>query len=77
MKNIEKITSLLIKEIEKAVKELEVDAVVLGCSGFIGLANTVSEAVSVPVVDPTLVIPKVAESFKLGLKHRKIKSPLV
>ncbi|MEM0235251.1 aspartate/glutamate racemase family protein [Thermofilum sp.] len=56
-------TSLLIKEIEKAVKELEIDAVVLGCSGFIGLANTVSVAVSVPVVDPTLVIPKVAESF--------------
>lgn len=75
-KNIERITSLLTKEIEKAVKEHEVDVVVLGCSGFIGLANTISKVVAIPVIDPTLVTLKVAESLlKLSLKHRKIKSP--
>lgn len=76
-KDIEKVKDSLIREIEKAVKNHGADVVVLGCGGFIGLAGELSRATGVPVVDPTLVTIKVAEAFlKLGLKHRKVKSPL-
>lgn len=75
-KDVDKVVGLLAEEIEKA-KDLGVDVIVLGCGGFIGLADKLSRVTGVPVVDPTLTTLKVAEAFvKLGLRHRKVKSPL-
>lgn len=75
-KDVDKVVGLLAEEIEKA-KDLGVDVIVLGCGGFIGLADKLSSVTGVPVVDPTLTTLKVAEAFvKLGLRHRKVKSPL-
>lgn len=75
-RDVEKIKSMLLAEIERAVKEHGVDVVVLGCGGFIGLSSELSEKAGIPVVDPTLTTLKVAEAVvNLGLKHRKMKSP--
>lgn len=75
-KDVDKVVGLLAEKIEKA-KDLGVDVIVLGCGGFIGLADKLSSVTGVPVVDPTLTTLKVAEAFvKLGLRHRKVKSPL-
>jgi Asp/Glu/hydantoin racemase len=45
---------------------------VLGCGGFIGLSEELSRECGVPVIDPTLVTVKIAEStVKLRYTHSK------
>ena len=72
-RNLSKVKSMLIEEINKAVKEYGAEVIVLGCGGFLGLAKELSKELSIPVLDPTLTTVKVAEALTtLGLKHSKI-----
>lgn len=75
-KEIEKVKTLLVKEIERAIRDHGADVAVLGCGGFIGLADELSKVTGIPVIDPTITTLKIAEAIiKLKLKHRKVKSP--
>jgi allantoin racemase len=66
------VKSMLVNEISRAVSEYGAQVAVLGCGGFIGLAEELSKECGIPVVDPTLVTVKIAEmSAKLGYKHSK------
>lgn len=72
-KDLDKVKELLLSEIKKAVEIHGAEVIVLGCGGFIGLAEDLSKISGVPVIDPTLVTLKVAESIiRLGLKHSKV-----
>ncbi len=72
-KDLGKVKSMLIEEISKAVKEYGAEVIVLGCGGFLGLAEELSEELGIPVLDPTLTTVKVAEALiTLGLKHSKV-----
>jgi len=67
-----KVMDLLLSEGGKAVEQYGADVIVLGCSGFIGMAEELSERLEVPVIDPTKVTFKVAESLaKIGIKHSR------
>jgi len=62
----------LLSEIKKAVESCGAEVIVLGCGGFIGLSEELSRESGVPVIDPTLVTVKIAESaVKLGYVHSK------
>lgn len=72
-KDLDRVKEMLMGEIRRAVDVYGAEVVVLGCGGFIGLAEELSRASGVPVVDPTLVTLKVAESLiKLGVRHSKV-----
>lgn len=72
-KDINKVKEILFREIEDSVKQHGSEVVVLGCGGFIGLAEELSTKAGVPVIDPTLVTVKIAESLaKLRLRHSKM-----
>ncbi len=72
-KNIDKIKEILLREIENSVRQHGSEVVILGCGGFIGLAEELSAKAGVPVIDPTMVTVKVAESLVgLRLKHSRI-----
>lgn len=71
-KDMKKVKELILNEIKKAVEEHDAQVVVLGCGGFIGLAEDLSKECGIPVIDPTLVTLKVAESIvKLRLSHSR------
>jgi len=72
-RNLSKVKTMLMKEISKAVKEYGAEVVVLGCGGFLGLADELSRELGIPVLDPTLTTVKVAETLiTLGLRHSKV-----
>jgi len=72
-KDLDKVKSMLVEEINRAVKEYGAEVIVLGCGGFLGLAEELSKDLGIPVLDPTLTTVKIAEALiKLGLKHSKI-----
>ncbi|MEM2389645.1 MAG: aspartate/glutamate racemase family protein [Ignisphaera sp.] len=72
-KDLESVRKMLLSEIRRAVEDYGAEVIVLGCGGFIGLAEDLSKSSGVPVIDPTLVTLKVAESIvRLGLKHSRI-----
>ncbi len=72
-KDLDRVKELLLNEIKKAIEIYGAEVIVLGCGGFIGLAEDLSKMSGVPVIDPTLVTLKVAESIvRLGLRHSKI-----
>lgn len=68
----------LIEQIEKAVTEDGAEAVVLGCTGMMGLAQTLSKkmkdkGIPVPVVDPTAAaIGFLQLLIRNGISHSKI-----
>jgi allantoin racemase len=76
----------LINESKKAIEEDGADVIILGCTGFIGMARKMQETLHIPVVDPAPAALKLAESLidlklsisklaypKPPLKERKIK----
>jgi len=64
--------SMLLKEARKAVEEHRAEVIVLGCGGFIGLSEWLSNELQVTVLDPTSVTFKIAEALAaLGVKHSK------
>ncbi len=61
------------KEIINAIQNYDVDIIVLGCTGFLGLAKELTDEIGLPVIDPTLITVKLAEAYiKLGLSHSRI-----
>jgi len=67
-----KVMELLLSEGRKAVEDYGADVIVLGCGGFIGMAEKLSEELGVPVVDPTKTTFKVAESLAaMRIKHSR------
>ena len=70
--HVKLVRELVISEIKKAIENYGAEVVVLGCGGFIGLSEEFSRECGIPVVDPTLVTVKTAESVvKLGYMHSK------
>lgn len=72
-RDLDRVRELLLSEIRRAVENYGVEVVILGCGGFIGLAEELSRISGVPVIDPTITTLKIAESMvKLGLRHSKV-----
>jgi allantoin racemase len=72
-KDIDNVKEILLGEIERSVRHHGAEVVVLGCGGFIGLAEELSTKTKVPVIDPTMVTVKLAESLtRLRLMHSKV-----
>ncbi|MEM4629821.1 MAG: aspartate/glutamate racemase family protein [Zestosphaera sp.] len=60
----------LLDEARKAINDFNVEVIVLGCSGLIGLSEELSELLGIPAIDPTLVTVKIAEAMiRLKLRH--------
>jgi len=60
----------------KAVKEDGADTIVLGCTGFAGLAPKVEAVIGAPVIDPALAALKTAETLcQLNLSQSKVAFP--
>lgn len=71
-KDVEKIKELLIKEAEKAINNHGAEVIVLGCGGFIGIAEELSKKLETPVIDPTMITFKITEALtSLRLRHSK------
>lgn len=72
-KDLIKVKRMLIDEIKTATEVFGAEVIVLGCGGFIGLAEELTKETNTPVIDPTLVTVKVAEALAtLKLKHSKL-----
>lgn len=75
-KNMEKVRSLLLSESKKAIEDDYAEAIILGCTGMIGLAEEIKQKLNVPVIDPAPTALKMAEvMIKLGVSHSKITYP--
>lgn len=70
--------SRLLEQIRLAVREDGAEAVVLGCTGMVGLAadlaaTMAAEGIPVPVVDPTAAAIAMLESLnKMGVSHSRL-----
>jgi len=72
-RDLDKVKETLLGEIERSIRDHAAEVVVLGCGGFIGLAEELSIRANVPVIDPTMVTVKLAESLiGLRLRHSKV-----
>jgi allantoin racemase len=61
----------LVKEAEALVKE-GADTIILGCTGLVGMARDVQNAIGIPVLDPTPVSVKFADMLvSAGLTHSR------
>lgn len=72
----DEVKALLLSESKKALDEDGADAIVLGCTGLVGMARELQEALKVPVVDPTIASLKLAEALvDMKLSHTKLVYP--
>jgi allantoin racemase len=77
-----KLGAALAREAIRAVKEDGADAIVLGCTGFLGCAGSMrttllAEGCDVPVIDPIPLAVQVADALvKTGLSHSKRTYPM-
>ena len=70
--NREETIAKLIIAGRKCIEEDGAQVIVLGCLSFLGMAQAVSEALGVPVIDPALAALGFAESMiRQGLSHSK------
>jgi allantoin racemase len=73
----EEVQGKLADEARRAVAADEADTIILGCTGFLGCAEAISESfaaegLAVPVLDPIPAAVRLAEAFaKSGLSHSK------
>ena len=59
-----------------AVEEEKAEALILGCTGMIGMAHDLQKALGVPVIDPAPAALMMAEALvRLNLSHSKLKYP--
>jgi len=66
----------LLAESKKAVEEDEAGAIILGCTGMIGMARELQEALGIPVIDPAVASMKLAESLvDMKISHSKLVYP--
>ena len=74
--NIDETVKALIEEGKKALVDDKAEILVLGCTGMTGLAERLSKALNVYVVDPLPTAIKFAETLvSLNLSHSKIAFP--
>lgn len=79
--DVEKLGNLLAEKAIKTVREDHAGAIVLGCTGFMGLAEVIrakllEEELDVPVIDAIPLTIRVADSLvKCGLSHSKYVYP--
>jgi allantoin racemase len=76
MKDTAKAEAAVLREARAAVEQDRAEAVCLGCTGLIGLAERAAEELRVPVLDPVLVGVKTAEFQatlwkRFGISHSK------
>ena len=75
-KDIDSTTRRIGEEALKAVKEDGADTIVLGCTGFAGLAPKVQTKIGAPVIDPALAALKTAETLcQLNLRQSAVAFP--
>lgn len=61
----------LVKEARKLIEE-GADTIILGCTGLVGMAKQVQNAIGVPVLDPTPIAVKFADMLvSTGLTHSR------
>jgi len=66
----------LLDQGKKAIEQDGADVLILGCTGMIGVADTLQEKLGVPVVDPTLAALKIAETLvSMNLTHSSLAYP--
>lgn len=76
--DFDKLLNEIYEESKKAIELDEVEAIILGCTGMAGVADTIKERLlgdgyDVPVIDPTLAAVKLLEVYgQLGLKPSRI-----
>ncbi|NHV96807.1 MAG: hypothetical protein HA494_03340 [Thaumarchaeota archaeon] len=59
-----------------AAEEEKAEAIILGCTGMIGMARDLQKALGVPVIDPAPAALMMAEALvRLNLSHSKLKYP--
>lgn len=70
-KNLQKTVNLLLEECKKAEKD-GAEVIVLGCTGFAGLAERLQKHMAIPIIDPAGAAVKIAENLvSLKLSHSK------
>ena len=75
-RDLDTTTRRISDEALKAVKEDGADTIVLGCTGFAGLAPKVQALINAPVIDPALAALKTVETLcQLNLHQSKIAFP--
>ena len=75
-KDLEKTKNALLEESRKALEEDQAEAIVLGCTGFTGLASFLQERLKIPVIDPLPTAVKLAELLvDLNLSQSKLGYP--
>ncbi|MFX0124092.1 MAG: aspartate/glutamate racemase family protein [Candidatus Hodarchaeota archaeon] len=68
----EKTQNTLLVEARKAIKEDGADTIILGCTGMLGMAKELQEALGIPVIDPTVASLKMAETLvDMEISHSK------
>jgi allantoin racemase len=66
----------LVKEGEEAIEKDGAEALILGCTGFTGMAEKISKKLGIYVVDPLPTALKLAETLaSLKLSQSKITYP--
>lgn len=74
----ERLTKALYEEMLKAIEVDQAHALVLGCTGMMGVAASLQESLNekgydVPVIDPAFAATKMLESVvSMGLKHSRL-----
>jgi allantoin racemase len=72
----DEVKASLLAESKKALDEDSADAIILGCTGMVGMARELQEALKVPVVDPAIASLKHAEALvDMKLSHSKLVYP--
>jgi allantoin racemase len=72
----DEVKAILLAESKKALDEDSADAIILGCTGMVGMARELQEALKVPVVDPAIASLKLAEALvDMKLSHTKLVYP--
>jgi len=66
----------LLTESKKAIEEDQAGAIILGCTGMLGMAKELQEALGIPVIDPAVASMKLAESLvDMKISHSKLVYP--
>jgi len=70
------VKATLLAESKKAMDEDGAGAIILGCTGMVGMARELQEAIGIPVIDPTVASIKLAESLvDMKISHSKLEYP--
>jgi allantoin racemase len=72
----DEVKASLLAESKKALDVDGADTIILGCTGMVGMARELQEALKAPVIDPAVTALKHAESLvDLKLSHSKLGYP--